>query len=60
MKGEVKMGFFLEDMKENIFYQNRHAIDLYGDPIDVACAKFRSHNAKKLRKEGYDSSTINV
>lgn len=60
MKGEFEMSFFIEGMKKNIFYQNRYAIDLYGDPIDIACAKFRSSCEKKLRKKGYTPSMINT
>ena len=52
------MGFFVEDMKKNIFYQARYAIDLYACPIDIACERYVHSCRKKLEKKGYTQDMI--
>lgn len=52
------MGFFMEDMKKNIFYQARYAIDLYACPIDIACERYVHSCRKKLEKKGYTQDMI--
>lgn len=52
------MGFFVEDMKKNIFYHARHAIDLYDCPIDIACERYVHSCRKELEKEGYTQDMI--
>ena len=52
------MGFFMEDMKKNIFYQARYAIDLYACPIDIACERYVHSCRKKLAKKGYTQDMI--
>ena len=54
------MGFFVEDMKKNIFYKARYAIDVDSCPIDIACEKYVYSCRKKLKKKGYTLSTIKM
>lgn len=52
------MRYCVEDIKKNIFYQARHAIDLYSCPIDIACERYAYSCRKKLKKNGYTSEMI--
>lgn len=52
------MGFFVEDMKKNIFYQARYAIDLYACPINIACERYVHSCRKELEKKGYTQDMI--